>query len=196
MIEGKKFVKDAEKQVQFTFQKSDTKQFHNLVSTQSPQNIAAVASIPLFTKQNITKKSTIVVLDGVQDPGNVGTIFRLCLGFDASLILVESADPSSPKAIRASASAFFKVPWVTISRQEAVGYIYSLQRNVYRLEKRQNAISPKSIKKLPAILLVGSEGMGITLPIEGTSVTISTNTDLDSLNVAAATAIILYERTQ
>src|SRR5688572_28984119 len=111
LVEGKKLVEAAGKSVQFTFTSRDTKQFSKLVTTSTPQDIAAVAKLPVFDVEQVRDLETIVVLDGVQDPGNVGAAFRLCQAFGASLILVDSADATSPKVIRSSAGAIFHVHW-------------------------------------------------------------------------------------
>mgnify|MGYP000865980175 FL=1 len=194
LVEGKKNVAEAKGFVEFSFTDKDSRNFNKLVETVTPQPIAAVAKIPQWELNNLVERPCVVVLDGVQDPGNVGTILRLCLGFKASLLLVESADPSSPKVIRSSAGAFFKVPWCEVMRSEAEAAIASLGRPIYRLENKAGA--DKSLKKFSAekaaILIAGSEGQGIKLSISGTSLQITHDDTLESLNVAAALAISLY----
>lgn len=166
--------------------------FDDLVTTETPQDIAGVATIPSFTLKDVTASNTIIVLDGVQDPGNVGTILRLCQGFNASLILVESVDVTNSKVIRASAGAMFSVPWITVARGEAVELIKSIGSPVYRLEAgNAEAQMPTDAR---AILIAGSEGQGIKLEIDAPAVTIAHNPKLESLNVAAALAIVLHAR--
>ncbi len=198
LVEGEKNIKEAKKFLDFTFTPADTKKFKQLVSTVTPQAIAGVARIPQWTEKDIMTKNTIVVLDNVQDPGNVGTILRLCLGFKTSLVLVDSVDPANPKIIRASAGAFFKVPWLKLKSSEAVDFITKLKRPVFRLENKAKALvcSPDNIKNLPAkmVLLVGSEGQGIKLKLLGQSLAIKHHKDLESLNVAMALAIFLSQK--
>lgn len=199
LVEGQKNVKEAAKFIDFMFTPADSRHFDKLINTVTPQPIAAVTRIPVFTESDILKRNIIVVLDGVQDPGNVGTILRLCLGFDASLILIESADPSAPKVLRASAGAVFHVPWLCMPRLGAQGRLAALGLPVIRLEahkgKRSATASSKYISKLPSkfLLMAGSEGQGITLNIPGTSLSIPHNQKLESLNVAQAVAIILAQ---
>ena len=192
LVEGQKAIEAAGEFVNFTFSKEDRMDFDDLVTTETPQEIAAVAKIPVFTLEEVAESNTIVVLDGVQDPGNVGTILRLCQGFNASLILVEASDVTNPKVIRSSAGAMFHVPWITVARDEAVELINGIGRPVYRLEVGgDDSKIPKDEK---AILIAGSEGHGIKLEIEGPAVSISHNPALESLNVAAAVAIVLHAR--
>lgn len=192
LVEGEKVVKTAGDAVNYTFTKNDTKEFDRLVTTETPQNIAAVASIPTWTLDDIKSQKVIVVLDGVQDPGNVGSILRLCLGFNAGLILIDSADVTNPKVIRSSVGAIFQVPWIHISSQISSKLLKNLNLPIYRLEKKKNAIDLKKAKlKTPLILIAGSEGQGIKSRIKGDSIFINHNSKLESLNVSHSLAIAL-----
>lgn len=196
IIEGEKFVHDAGKLVEFVFTPEDTSRFTEFVSTETPQNVAAVARMPKNAIEDIQESDTIVVLDGVQDPGNVGTILRAALGFGASVLLVESAEVTSPKVVRASASAVLRTPWMAISREEAPAVIADLRRPVYRMELREGAGLPTDIRKGPCVLIAGSEGRGVTLAVPGMSIMIPHDAALESLNVGVATSIVLYERSR
>jgi len=194
LIEGAKFVKDAKKYLEFSFTDKDVANFRELISTETPQNVAGVAKIPQFTLDNVKKCKIIVVLDNVQDPGNVGTIIRVCLAFDAGLILVESADPTNPKSVRASAASMLKTPWIEVAKTDAPDLIASLGRPVYKLELRGDAKMISEIPKGPLVIVAGNEGRGVTLELtDATSVYIPQNVELESLNVAIATSIALYE---
>ncbi len=82
LVEGEKNLAAAQNFLEFTFSYADTPNFERLVTTQTPQDKAGVARIPKFELAELENKKTILVLDGVQDPGNVGAIFRLASGFD------------------------------------------------------------------------------------------------------------------
>ncbi len=193
IIEGAKFVKDNKRFVEFIFTPKDTPIFREVVQAESPQSLAAVAKIPEWTKNDIALKPIIVVLDGVQDPGNVGTMFRTSLGFDASLVLVECAEVTNPKTVRASAGAVLRVPYLAVRREDAEQFIASLSRPIYRLEKKSGAVLPEQISGEKIIILAGSEGQGIKLGLQGTSVAVPHHPELESLNVALAIGIVLYE---
>ena len=195
LVEGEKNVAEAKEFIEFTFTPQDSIKFEQLVSTETPQAFAAVARIPVSEFSDIKARKLIVVLDGVQDPGNVGTILRLCLGFNAALVLIESADPSNPKVVRASAGAFFKVPWLEIKRELAVEKIAELKGTIFRLENNKKAeLLDKKFsfpKKEKIIIIAGSEGQGISLLLKGKSLAIAHDKKLESLNVAVALAIVL-----
>lgn len=193
IIEGEKFVREAKHLVEFIFTPKDTNQFLEYVSTESPQMTAAVAKIPNFTLEQVLAYDVVVVLDGIQDPGNVGTVLRACLGFKAAIILVESADITNPKVVRASTSALLRVPWVEMKRDEAEESLGELGRKVYRLENRKDAAAPSLIGKGKILLIAGNEGSGISLRITGTSIRIAHEKALESLNVGVAVSIALRQ---
>jgi TrmH family RNA methyltransferase len=192
LVEGEKTIKTAGKALKYTFTTKDTLDFDKLVTTETPQNIAGVASIPEWDLNDIKSQKVIVVLDGVQDPGNVGSILRLCLGFNAGLILIDSADVTNPKTIRSSVGAMFQVPWLHITSKESSKLIKSLNLPIYRLENKKGATDLKKSKlKTPLILIAGSEGRGIQTRTKGDSIHIKHNDKLESLNVSHSLAIAL-----
>lgn len=192
LVEGAKVIETAGDAVEFVFAASDSDRFDELVTTEAPQLQAAVARVPEWTVEDVTARKTILVLDGVQDPGNVGAILRLCLGFDASLVLVDSADVTNPKVVRSSVGALFQVPWMRVAREEAVDVIAKFERKIFRLEKTSTADSLSAFTEASGrVLIAGSEGTGIHLPVEGSSVAIDHNPALESLNVGHAVAIAL-----
>ncbi len=194
LLEGRKVIETAGDAVEFTFSREFTHHYDLLMTTDTPQDHAAVARIPQWTTKDVEVPSILVVLDGVQDPGNVGSIFRLCLGFDASLLLIESVDVSNPKVVRSSVGALFHVPWATMTRSEAEMYLSTLHRPVFRLELTNG--QSEQLDAVPVkesiVLIAGSEGNGIFIKTAGTSIAIDHNNKLESLNVAHALAIALH----
>lgn len=197
LVEGPKMIETAGDAVQEVIHINDlgARSFGKIATTDTPQEVIGIAKIPVWTLEDIKRSKTIVFLDRVQDPGNVGAIMRLCLGFDATMVLVESADPSSTKVIRASAGGLFLMPWIDTDPSRARDLLKELARPIYRLEKRPGSKSETVLQTdQPIILIVGNEGSGISLTREGTSVAIDHNKKLESLNVATAVAIALHER--
>ena len=130
----------------------------------------------------------VVALDGVQDPGNVGTIVRLAAAFDAGVALLPGcADPFSPKAIRASAGAILNVPIAEVSVQQLI----DAGRPLLYADAGGAAEAPAR----DAILVLGSEGRGVSEEIRehGRAIAIKTTGRVESLNVAAAAAILLWQ---
>ena len=194
LVEGEKVIKTAGNAIDLIFKRDQIRDFDKLVTTESPQEMAATARIPRWTEDQIESKKVIVVLDGIQDPGNVGTILRLCLGFDASLLLIESADPTNPKVIRSSVGAMFQVPWVEVNRSNAKNVVEALDRPIYKLEKKIKSEPLSSIEfEDKIVVVVGSEGRGIRLKAESKSIHIEHSDKLESLNVASALSITLNQ---
>jgi len=130
----------------------------------------------------------VAALDGVQDPGNVGTIVRLAAAFDAGVALLPGcADPFSPKAIRASAGAILSVPIASVTAQELI----ETRRPLLYADARGDAAAPPR----DAILVLGSEGRGVSeeIRVHGKPIAIETTGRVESLNVAAAAAILLWQ---
>ena len=198
LVEGQKVIDVAGAAIQKVFHPNDSEQFDKLVTTETPQNVAAIAQIPSATLEEVKTRNAIIILDGVQDPGNVGAIFRLCLAFDAAVISIESADPSSPKVIRSSVGAVFQVPWIDMPREGALKTLEKLDHTLVRLEKVEGAESVRTDKNhnQKVAIIAGSEGNGIQLPIEANSIYIPHSDALESLNVGNAIAIALYEMSQ
>ena len=194
LIEGETILKEAGNHVELFFDETDTPNFSKLVTTTTPQMKAGLARLPAWSLGDVLKKKMVVVLDHIQDPGNLGTILRSALGFDASLILVECVDLGNPKVIRASAGSVFHVPCVSLSRDEAETWLTEANRSVYRLELSQKAIDISELPNDPLIVIAGSEGQGIQLNIKAPSVKISHQKKLESLNVAVAVSLLLYRR--
>lgn len=192
LVEGQKVIESAGEAMEWQFTRADVLQFDGLVTTDTPQDLAGVARIPAWQMSDVREANTILVLDGVQDPGNVGALLRLCLGFRGALLLVDSVDVTNPKVVRSSVGALFSVPWMTISRNSIEEVVAGLGRPVYRLER--GGVAPDQIATGPAVLIVGSEGQGIQLGCEGVRITIPHDARLESLNVGHAVAIALYAR--
>src|ERR1051325_1018824 len=130
----------------------------------------------------------VAALDGVQDPGNVGTIVRLAAAFDAGVALLPGcADAFSLKAIRASAGAILSVPIAEVTAQALI----DTGRPLLYADASGDAFAPPK----DAILVLGSEGRGVSDVIRehGTPIGITTSGRVESLNVAAAAAILLWQ---
>lgn len=171
-------------------------------SLKHPESILAVAAMPKHRQTDIltSRKNPIkILLDNVQDPGNLGAIIRLSCAFGIHDVFLygECADIYNPKTIRSSAGTVLDV---NISR-------YDLKR-VKMLKEQGNMFFAadtagedikkvvKTIKKgISAVLIFGSEGQGISAPllkIADRFLTIPIKGTVDSLNVVSAVSIALY----
>lgn len=156
-----------------------------------PQGIAAVYAIP---ETAIDMHQSVVVLLGVSDPGNVGTIMRTAAAFGITQVALdlESADPYSPKVISAAKEAIFAV---TTARQEQAG-IGAIHKRLplYGLDVGGTQSVDEVAWQQPCGMVFGSEAHGIPDALRGhidTFVSIPMSGAVESLNVAASAAIVL-----
>jgi TrmH family RNA methyltransferase len=159
--------------------------FDSLAETKTPSGVLALFERPAPGDVFARRDTIVVALDGVQDPGNVGTIVRLAAAFDAGgvALLPGCADPFSPKAIRASAGAILNVPVAQMSIDE-------LRWPLFVTDTEGTVEDPPARE---AILVFGSEGRGVSEEIasRARSLAIRMSGRVESLNVAASAAILL-----
>lgn len=166
-----------------------------LSATRQGQGVIALFSRPATRLQDLKLRheGMIVVLDAVQDPGNVGTIIRLAAAFDADAVLLTDgcADPYGPKAIRASAGAVLTVPIVRTSADEVLRFVE--KHGIELLVAAADA--PPLTRSLPPLsaFVFGNEGQGVGQEFRerATTVSIPMSRRVESLNVGAAAAILL-----
>jgi TrmH family RNA methyltransferase len=175
--------------------------FGELADTDTPQGILAVVQPRTWTVADIPS-GPILVVDGVQDPGNVGTLIRTAhaLGASASLLLRGTADPMNPKALRAAMGATFRhpvvqlddAPFITWARQHGIT-LWAAAADGTPLAR---ALDGKRIRTESIAVIVGNEGAGIRPQLNAVAakrVAIPLARGAESLNVAVAAGILLYE---
>lgn len=164
--------------------------FESLTETHQPQGIVGLFHRPDASADAIlARRDTIAVaLDGVQDPGNVGTIIRLAAAFDVAgvLLLPGTADPFGGKAIRSSAGAILSVPVAPVTRSQ-------LLESGLPLFATAMSGSPVDPPSANAVLVFGNEGSGVSEEILRASqaIAIPMSSRVESLNVATSAAILL-----
>lgn len=167
-----------------------------LCDAKTPQGVIAVCPYPRDTQ---AAGDLLVALDGVQDPGNVGTILRTmdAAGYTGLLLDEKSADPYSPKALRASMGGVFRIPCRRCD--DLPGALAQLAREGYDviagdLRGENMFHRPRAKKKL--CVVIGNEGAGISpavLAIATMRVKIPIPGGAESLNAAVAGAIMMYD---
>jgi TrmH family RNA methyltransferase len=169
-----------------------------LTGTDTPQGIIAVAEMPrstLRTLDVLTGDAVLLLLDAVQDPGNLGTLVRTAeaLGAGGIVMLPGTVDPWNPKAVRAAMGATFRVPIIPAGWEDLAPW---LRENGYHVLAAATGGAPVQRPRGRVALVVGNEGAGISpeaMEHADTRVGIPLRGRAESLNVAAAAAILLYE---
>jgi len=199
----------------FPVLKTTDRLFEGIADTEHPQGVAALV-IPrqtqledLFATPRGACSPLIVVLAGVQDPGNVGTILRTAAAFGATGAVTSAtgqsgtASPFSPKALRASAGAALHLPLVAgaalgiLLTQFKLNGISTIATCVHENSSSDPPAAPWELDWCqPIALLVGNEGAGLAEDVVHSAdarIQIPMQRHVESLNAAAAAAVLFYE---
>jgi len=167
------------------------KNLFDAVSTlESPDGVLAIATRP--SAPALPHDGVVVAVLGVQDPKNLGAIARVTEASGARGLLIKkgSVDPFSPKVVRGSMGSVFRLP------------VWEIEDSAALTPFRKVALVPKGgvdFRRFdwapPLVVMLGAEGAGLTEPLTGDDalVTIPMRGEVDSLNVATAAALVLYE---
>ena len=174
--------------------------FQSIASTETTQGVIALVRAPEWPLDKLFEgRSLVVILDGLQDPGNAGTIARSAEAFGATgmMFLKGSTTPFHPKTLRASAGSLFRLPCVYgVEAELALREVRKHRVDLYAAMPSTGAeFLPRDVDfSHPCAIVVGSEGHGIGADFAecATSVAIPT-TGVESLNAAVAASILLYE---
>jgi TrmH family RNA methyltransferase len=181
-------------------------EFASAADTDTPQGILAIAEIPERDLSAITfaagKAGRVVVLDALQDPGNVGTIVRTAAALEAvaTVALPGTVDLWNAKVVRSSMGALFHTPAIACTWAELDAFRSLNDVELWGAEAGGEPLSvvARDRSAIPPRLAiaVGNEGSGLSAQTRrsaGTLVAVDIGPDEESLNVAVATGIMLYE---
>ena len=179
--------------------------FEKISTMKTPQGMMAVVEAPGYSREDLTGYGNpdvaplLLVLEDIQDPGNVGTIFRTAEAAGATGIILSSnsADPLSPKTVRSTMGAIFRVPFmVSDDMPAAVRGLEARGITCYAARLDESAEYDKCKLDEPCALLIGNEGNGLSAEItdaasKGIYIPMSGKTE--SLNAAVSASILVYE---
>ena len=176
--------------------------FKKLSQTETPQGILAVLEKPSYARDDFFKAclgKNLLVLDRVQDPGNIGTLLRTAeaAGFGGAVVIKGSGDPFSPKAVRAASGATERFPIIfTESANDTAAMLRSKGKRIFATAMDGATIYYKADLRKDAAIIVSNEGNGASLEIlEAADEILSIPMDgkTESLNAAIASGIIMFE---
>jgi TrmH family RNA methyltransferase len=171
-----------------------------ICDVESPQGAIALVFQPRFEIDDVfAGKGPVVLLEGLQDPGNVGTIVRAAEGAGASGLVATpgTAEPYAPKALRASMGSAFRLPIARrVGLEDAVSAART--RRMAVIATAANGSTPYTEGDLGRrfLLVVGNEGSGLSDAARAAAhrtVSVPLAPPVESLNAATATAVILFE---
>ena len=165
---------------------------------ETPQGALFLCRLPEKTK--FIPKPGMLLLDGIQDPGNIGTILRTADALEVPVVLLEGcADPYSHKVVRSSMGAVFRTPVVQTTWAEAKEACAAagIPVGVTALSDRAKDLRKADLAKMAVV--IGSEGRGVRkeiLDAADAELIIPMNPRCESLNAAIAASIVMWEMTQ
>ena len=174
--------------------------FDSFADTETPQGIAAIAVKPSWTEEEFFDGTdNIIVLDRLQDPGNIGTILRTAdaCGFSGAVIMKGTADLFSPKTVRATAGSLYRVKMLYVDTPlEALEILSKRGKKTVCTSPHVDTLYFDADIASDTALIIGNEAGGacdefmseadisVTLPMEGT---------IESLNAAVAASVLMYD---
>lgn len=182
-----------------TVEQVDEDELASAAHTESPQGVLAIVETPEHQLASIplTGATRIVILDGIQDPGNAGTILRTAaaLGAQGVVALPGTVDLWNPKVVRGSMGVHFRLPLVQATLAELFGLLESAKVSLWGTAADGENIGGTDAPERLAIAL-GNEGAGLSAELRDRCdllISIPIDPAVESLNVAVAAGVILHE---
>ena len=172
--------------------------FAELASTEATQGVIALVRPPAWTLDQLLRgKSLVMVLDGVQDPGNAGAILRAAEAFGGTGVafLKGSVSPYNPKSLRASAGSVFRIPiGVSVDEDLLLAALDQKRVTLYAaMPHAAKALGDADLSDRCAIV-IGGEGRGVSPKLQERAIALRIPTSgVESLNAAVAAGVMLYE---
>ncbi|MBC5729658.1 TrmH family RNA methyltransferase [Pseudoflavonifractor hominis] len=172
--------------------------FESLSTVETPQGVLAVCRRPETALPETMAPGGYLVLDGLQDPGNVGTIWRTAdaLGAAGVVLLPRCADPFSPKTVRSTMGACFRLPVWETDLEHLCPRLEAAEIPLYATALREDTADVRELPLERAAVVIGSEGRGISqeaLARCEKTIRIPMRERCESLNAAAAATVVLWE---
>ena len=174
------------------------KVFEKIADTVTPQGVVAVVSMKETSLEDVLKGDFLLFLENIQDPGNLGTLFRTAEGAGVKGIIISkgSADIYNPKVIRSTMGSIFRMPYIYVEDISSVISKEAPNMNIYAaaLEGAKDYTTVSYTGRCG--ILIGNEGNGLkseTIKAAGKSVYIPMQGSVESLNASISGAILMYE---
>lgn len=167
-------------------------------NVKTPQGVVFSCERPVAELRVLQDAKRLMVLEGLQDPGNLGTIIRTADAFalDGIILCEGCVDPTSPKVVRATMGAAFRMPIAAASLEQTVAFLREQNMPLYAAALSESSVPLTHVDLTRAAVMIGNEGRGITkkaaalctqqiiIPMDGRA---------ESLNASVAASIIMYE---
>jgi RNA methyltransferase, TrmH family len=177
------------------------KLFATAVPSDTPQGVAALVRFREFTAEDVIAKSLagpLLVIAGVQDPGNLGTILRSAEAFGAPGVLLAegTVSPFNPKVVRGSAGSVFRLPFARVKLDNAVTALRAKGIRLFATSSHKGTPLPEANLNGNVAIFIGGEGAGLSRDLMAKMdelIAIPHSPKVESLNAGVAASIMLYE---
>ncbi len=171
---------------------------NSVADTETPQGVVFLCRGKNPAFEGDMDWSRILVLDGVQDPGNLGTVWRTAdaFGADGLVLTPGCADPWNPKTLRATMGAVFRLPVYECGLARLAEWLKERGIPLYATALREDTCDLREVKLTRAAVIIGSEGRGVSdeaLALCEKTVKIPMTERCESLNAAIAASVVLWE---
>jgi TrmH family RNA methyltransferase len=173
------------------------------LATETPQPVAALVEPPQWAWTDVLRgrrkvAPLVVVLAGLQDPGNLGTILRSAQAFgaDGLVALPGTVSAWNPKAVRASTGSVFRLPLLSAGAEDCFARLREAGVKIWTTALRGAEAADRADLAGPVALLIGNEGNGVPEALAAQAdgaITIPCPGPVESLNASVAAAVLLYE---
>lgn len=175
--------------------------FQSVADTQTPQGILCLVKMPSYTLADILdgEHTHLLVLESIQDPGNLGTMFRTGEGAGITGILLNqtTADVYNPKTIRSTMGSIYRVPFVIAEDlPKALGELKQRGVHLYAAHLKGSVSYDKPNYRTACGFLIGNEGNGLSEAVADMAdsyIRIPMEGQVESLNAAIAATLLMYE---
>ncbi len=178
-----------------------TEVFQKMSDTQTPQGILTVLKRPEYQLKKLlkVKNPLFVILEDLQDPGNLGTILRTGEGAGVTAVIMSrnTVDIFNPKTIRATMGSVYRVPFLYVdSLEDTIKSLHNANIKTYAAHLKGETYYDSFSFKEGTAFLIGNEGNGLkkeTADLASSYLKIPMEGQVESLNAAIATALLMYE---
>lgn len=170
----------------------------SMADTETPQGVLFLCRMGNYDLPEKLEGSRYLILDGVQDPGNVGTIWRTAdaFGADGLILCGNCADPWAPKTVRATMGAAFRLPVYESFLEQVAEKLGVSGISLYATALREDTVDVREVNLQRSAVIVGSEGRGVSqqaLDLCKKTVKIPMTERCESLNAGIAAGVVLWE---
>ena len=175
--------------------------FHSVSDTQTPQGIMAVLHLPKYELSDLMngEKTHLLILESIQDPGNLGTMVRTGEGAGISGILMNqtTVDLFNPKTVRSTMGSLYRVPFLVVDDlEETIRNLQSDGVRVFAAHLKGTKSYDTADYRMPTAFMIGNEGNGLSDEIANLAdsyIRIPMEGQVESLNAAISATLLMYE---